>query len=202
MNLSVILCSLISMNVRYILIAILFCFAFASKGQMVPLDSTMSKALRPEGYPNTSQEFRQFHAVDINGNSYSNDSLINKITFINFWMENCAPCLAEFGVLNELFNKYKDDKRFLFISFTYESKENALRVVNKYNLQYPVICLDREDIYRLNFTLGFPTNLISDRSASIKFIKCGGFDKMEKAKEEFENVYSKLIEAELKSSFK
>ena len=168
---------------------------------MVPLDTTMRKAIAQDGYQNTTQEFRQFHAKDLNGNSYSKDSLRNKVTFINFWMENCAPCLAEFGVLNELFNKYKDDKRFLFISFTYESKENALRVVNEYKLQYPVICLSREDIYRLNFTLGFPTNLISDRSASIKFIKCGGFDKMEKAKEEFENVYSKLIEAELKSSF-
>jgi thiol-disulfide isomerase/thioredoxin len=169
---------------------------------MVPLDSTMSKALREEGYQNTSQKFKQFNAKDINDNNYSKDSLINKITFINFWMENCAPCLAEFGALNELYDKYSDNKNFQFISFTYESKENVVRIVNKYKLRYPIVCLGIQDIYRLNFTLGFPTNLICGRSAEIKFIKCGGFDQIEKAKEEFENVYSKLIEAELKSSLK
>jgi cytochrome c biogenesis protein CcmG/thiol:disulfide interchange protein DsbE len=186
---------------KYILIPILF-FSFTSNCQIIPLDSTMSKASREGGYQNTSQEFRQFHAKDLNGNSYSTDSLINKITFINFWMENCAPCLAEFGALNDLYTKYRTDKRFQFISFTYETKENVFRLVNKYKIQYPIICLDMQDIYRLNFSLGFPTNLIAGRSAEIKFIKCGGFDKMEKVKEEFENVYSKLIEAELKSSFK
>jgi thiol-disulfide isomerase/thioredoxin len=162
----------------------------------------MSKARSEDGYQNTSQEFKQFDGKDVKGHSYSKDSLINKITFINFWMENCAPCLAEFGALNELYNKYKSDKRFQFISFTYESKENVLRIINKYKLQYPIICLSIDDVYRLNFSLGFPTNLISDRSAKIKFIKCGGFDKIERAKEEFENVYLKIIEAELKSDLK
>jgi thiol-disulfide isomerase/thioredoxin len=169
---------------------------------MVPLYSTMSKAIRVEGYQNTSQEFKQFHAKDINNNSYSKYSLINKITFINFWMENCAPCLAEFDALNELYDKYSDNKNFQFISFTYESKEIVARIVNKYKLRYPIICLGMQDIYRLNFSLGFPTNLICGRSTEIKFIKCGGFDQIEKAKEEVENVYSKLIEAELKSNLK
>jgi len=37
-----------------------------------------------------------FNAKAQNGALFTDDDLHSKITFINFWFEACAPCLAEF----------------------------------------------------------------------------------------------------------
>src|SRR5688500_7772811 len=66
------------------------------------------------------------------GKVFNNDLLKGKIVFINFWFEACAPCLAEFDVLNEIYQKLKDKNNFVFISFTFETPEKIIRVKEKY----------------------------------------------------------------------
>ena len=51
----------------------------------------------------------------------SNDSLLGKVVLINFWFEDCHPCLAEFEGLNELAQTLKENKDFEFISFNCEN---------------------------------------------------------------------------------
>jgi thiol-disulfide isomerase/thioredoxin len=158
------------------------------------LDTTMQKAIFLSGYRDTKIDFKTFSAKTITGNIYTNDSLKNKVTFINFWFEACAPCIAEFDALNSLNNKYKGDKNFQFLSFTYETNENITRIANEHHLEYPILHIEKEKIYDLIFKLGFPTNIITDQSGNIRYIKCGGFTDEKKAQEEFDSVYAKEVE--------
>src|SRR5688572_13442850 len=83
---------------------------------------------------NIGKGFPAFSAHSIQGENYSDEMLSGKVVFINFWFENCPPCIAEFEALNELYKNYKNNKNFQFISFTYEKKEKAFRAAQKYGI--------------------------------------------------------------------
>lgn len=157
----------------------------------------MKPALSSSGYKDAKVNFEFPDLPAINGMIYTKDSLKNKTTFINFWFEACTPCIAEFDALNDLFNKYKDFKDFHFLSFTFETKENALRIAKKYKLEYPIICVEPAKIHKLIFNLGFPTSIITDKKAEITFIICGGPSEKEYAKKRIETTYHTEIERQL-----
>lgn len=157
-------------------------------------DSNMVKALNLDGYKDTGVGFKEFNAKTLNGRTYSEDSLKNKITFISFWFEACPPCIAEFDALNNLYNKYKKTKDFQFLSFTFETSENATAIANRYHLEFPILTLEMHDLYRLMFNLGFPTVIITDTHGKISFIECGGFTDKEEANKRVDSLFSKEIE--------
>lgn len=53
---------------------------------------------------------------DLQGQSLNLNQSQNKPILINFWATWCAPCLAELPELNALYQKYKDEVDFYFIS--------------------------------------------------------------------------------------
>jgi thiol-disulfide isomerase/thioredoxin len=127
------------------------------------------------------------------GKWYSNENLIGKITYINFWFEACTPCIAEMGALNNLFSKYEGNKEFQFLSFTYEKPEAIQRVKEKYNIQYPIFSIEDELLRKLNGNSGFPTNIISNPDGIIKYYSCGGWGNPKQADTSFMiNIYPVL----------
>jgi len=120
------------------------------------------------------KEINNFEAVSLNNDTVSKSCLFGKVTLINFWFENCAPCIAEFGVLSNLYKKYKNNCSFQFLSFTPDESEIARKVVNKYSIPFAVFPVSREFIYRMNFNSGFPTTIIINKEGIIEFIKVGG----------------------------
>jgi thiol-disulfide isomerase/thioredoxin len=125
----------------------------------------------------------------------NNDSLKGKIVLINFWFEGCHPCLAEFGALNELAQKLKENKDFEFISFTWDNAETIMRVKEKYDLQFKVFY--SKECSRLNLKLGYPTTMILDRQGIIKYIINGGTIDPLKAREFVMNTLLPQIQKEL-----
>jgi thiol-disulfide isomerase/thioredoxin len=158
-------------------------------------DSTKTKhVIRVTEFDATNQYFKRFSFFSIDSNYYSDDSLKNKITIINFWFEACAPCIAEFDALNKLYDRFKSNKNFQFLSFTFEEKQEASKIADRSKLRYPIICVIRNAIYKLIFNLGFPTTIITDKTGQIKFIKSGGQENEKAANKEVDSLYSKKIE--------
>ena len=110
--------------------------------------------------------------------SFSNKNLDNKVVFINFWFSQCAPCIGEIEGLNGMFNSLKDRSDFLFVSFTFDSDDLIKTSVEKYNIQYKVIHLEKTEFTRLNFGNPNPTNVILDKNGIIKYFTVGGADKI------------------------
>lgn len=62
------------------------------------------------------QPFPPFN-TQINGKSFSNPELINKVSLVNFWFAACKPCLLEFKALNELNEKLGGNENFQLILY-------------------------------------------------------------------------------------
>ncbi|MDR2839797.1 MAG: TlpA family protein disulfide reductase [Paludibacter sp.] len=120
---------------------------------------------------NTPYNF-EFKAVSLSGDTITNNDLKGKVTFINFWMEACAPCLAEKDDLVALYRTFRINSFFQFISFTKENSDIARSTVDKYHLPYSVYPIAM-DCYRLNYQYGFPTSLIIGKDGNLKYFNSG-----------------------------
>jgi cytochrome oxidase Cu insertion factor (SCO1/SenC/PrrC family) len=110
--------------------------------------------------------------------SFSNKNLDNKVVFINFWFSKCAPCIGEIEGLNKMFNSLKYKSDFIFVSFTFDSDDLIKASVEKYNIQYKVIHLEKTEFAKMNFGNPNPTNIILDKNGIIKYFSVGGTDKI------------------------
>lgn len=115
-----------------------------------------------------------FNITSVKGELFTNGNLKGKITFINFWFESCAPCIAEMKSLETLYENFKGDEEFQFLSITYEKKDVVEQVVDKFKLTYPVLLTTTDTCNYLNFRKGFPTTIICDKKGEIIFFTFGG----------------------------
>ena len=126
--------------------------------------------------------------------TWTNDTLKGKVVFINFWFENCPPCVAEMAPLNELYQKLKDQPNVAFVSFSFEPTDKLKHIKAKYNIPYTVASISRNECYRLNQDNGFPTTMILDKNGIIKFLQAGGSTDRQKAHQFITHeVYNKIL---------
>lgn len=82
--------------------------------------------------------------------------------------------MVEMDAFNELFNKLKSNKNFVFVSLTYDNTETVKRVKEKYALDFEVFFANAGECQGLNFGCGFPTNIILDKNGVLKYHNTGG----------------------------
>jgi peroxiredoxin len=117
--------------------------------------------------------FPDFTTVNLKGDTLRGIQLKGKITFINFWFKSCAPCIAEMKHLNEMYQKFKDNPDFRFLSFTSDPKEIAEEAVRQFQIPFEVCPVTKKE-YESMYCKGFPTNIIVDASGKIAHIETGG----------------------------
>jgi len=143
------------------------------------------------------QQYPEFSTLSLNGDEITHEMLTGKVTMINFWFESCTPCVAEFDALIDLYQRYKDNPAFQFISFTSDPLSYAEKSVPKFQLPYIVCPIPREECTRLK-CYGFPTNIVVDQEGKIAYIKSGGpRDKEEAFRhiKQFEDVIIGLLDS-------
>ncbi len=117
--------------------------------------------------------FVPFSATSLDGKIINEKQMQGKVTVIDFWFQACNPCMREIEALKNLYAKFKGQTDFQFISFTFDPKEIAERVVHEHQLPYLVCLITRDESYRLNLNSGFPTKMIIDKEGNIAFYKMG-----------------------------
>ena len=108
------------------------------------------------------------------GKWYTNESLKNKISFLNFWFQYCQPCIAEMEALNNIYREFGKDKNFQFLSITYETRQTIDSISAKYKIAYPVLSTSADSVSLLNFGRGFPVTMVIDKEGKIAFLTFGG----------------------------
>jgi peroxiredoxin len=131
------------------------------------------------------KEMNHFSVISDNGEKYTNNSLKGKVTLVNFWFEAGPPCVAEFDAINDLYEKFKSNKNFQILAFSYETPEAIKRIKEEYRLKFELLPVSDKEIRQLNFNYGFPTNLIIDQSEKVAHINVGGSTDKAKAMEYF-----------------
>jgi len=100
-------------------------------------------------------------------------NLQGKVVFINFWATWCPPCVAEMASMQKLYNAYKDNVVFLFVTNDSTKVTNSFLQDNDYtmpcyNLESP---LPEELTHR-----SYPTTFLIDSNGKIVINKVGGAD--------------------------
>ncbi len=127
----------------------------------------------------------------------SNKAFEGKIVLLNFWFEGCHPCMAEMKALEELQQQMKDNKSFLFVSFTSDNPETIKRVKEEYGITFPVLSKNENECSKLIFRNAFPTSIILDRKGTIKYFHSGGTTNSEEARDFIMNTLLPEVKSEL-----
>lgn len=123
---------------------------------------------------NIGRQYPEFTATTLKGETITHEQLVGKITIINFWFQGCPPCVAEFEALEDIYNQFKDNPSFQFLSFTRDPEDMAKESVKKFNLPYIVSSISGDESFRLNLNNAYPTTIITDRAGKIIYQRTGG----------------------------
>jgi len=171
------------MSTKYIVIKIFLIIFFLTPGasifsQISHEDSVgyigFLKAIDWQTKDMIGKPVTNFSIKDKNGMTVTSDKLWSKITFINFWFETCAPCIAEFQALEKFYNKNKSRENFQFISITFESDSVIEKVRKTHNLTYPIYRLSSDSCRKVIGRLAYPATFIINKNLDIAYVLCSG----------------------------
>ncbi len=154
------------------------------------------KSLKKEAvFAFENKHFPGFKLNNLKDDLISSEILKNKISFINIWYVNCAPCIKEMPLLNKLKNKYENDVNF--IAITYDSKEKVNKLLEKHDFNFTHL-IDAKDFLenKLGIT-SYPKNIIINKNGIVYYIGGGiplKFDVTTNKSIELKNEDSKYLE--------
>lgn len=109
-----------------------------------------------------------------NKSGISLNQLKEKVIFLNFWFASCAPCIAEFKGLNEMYAKFSGNKNFKFISFTFEDDKTIAEIRKQYGILYEIIHVTEKECRTMNLLGGFPVNILLGQNTIVNTVYFGG----------------------------
>ncbi|WP_314548294.1 TlpA disulfide reductase family protein [uncultured Gemella sp.] len=114
-----------------------------------------------------------FTAMDKDGKTVKLSDFRGKKVYINMWASWCGPCMREIPELEKVYQKYKNNKDFVFLSITSpndaefknqspqdKSKDVILKKAKELGATYPVL-FDVNDRFIINYAIrSFPTHIL------------------------------------------
>lgn len=111
--------------------------------------------------------FPRFECTTINDQKIDAAYFKGKVSIVNFWFENCAPCVAEVPGFNQLVKTYGKDKlRYLAISS--DSQENVATFLKQHEWDFDHVGDGKsliKDVFQLAW--GYPTTFLVDQNGII-----------------------------------
>lgn len=166
------------MKINLFIVALLFYIPLLGQTEE---EQRFLDTLAMDGSYLVGQSFPSFEITSVDGKQFSNESVKKKWIFINFWFEDCPPCIAELQALNELYADFCHREDFELISISFETPDTIKEWTINNSIKFPICHLQMDDLVRLNFRKGFPTNILIDKDGNIAAIQIGGSRDPEKA---------------------
>jgi len=118
------------------------------------------------------EKFRFDKMKDLNGLKYDFKKDTGKVVVFNFWFINCPPCKKEIPELNELVEKYKENKNVTFIAIALDDAYALKTFLKLSPFNYSVIPDGR--FYSEKYGVkSYPTHVIVGKDGLIKFSTIG-----------------------------
>jgi peroxiredoxin len=111
-----------------------------------------------------------FSLTSLKGEKFELAALRGKIIVLNFWFTGCAPCVAEFGELNGLVNRFKKD-RVVFIAPALDDVSTLKPFLRIHKFKYHVVP-NAGSLIASTYSDGsanvvFPTHIVIDKDGKV-----------------------------------
>ncbi|AIZ42448.1 TlpA family protein disulfide reductase [Cellulophaga baltica] len=126
---------------------------------------------RDEIFELQDEKLTELELITLTGSKLNNQILKGKVTFINLWFVNCAPCLKEIPQLNTL--KIKYENKVNFIAITFDPKSKVIEFLKRKPFNFDIVT-DQKELLDNFFKPGaYPKILIVNKEGVISFISNG-----------------------------
>ncbi|MCF0200898.1 MAG: TlpA family protein disulfide reductase [Bacteroidales bacterium] len=95
-----------------------------------------------------------------------------KVVILDFFYEGCGPCMLAAPVLQQLYEKYRDQGLEVIGLNPYDTADEITELKEERGLNYTMVCCDR-DLPTAYHVQGYPTMYILNRDGSIAFSHVG-----------------------------
>ncbi len=114
--------------------------------------------------PKAGEHFPQFSEKDMDGRTWTNDSVLGHVMVLNLWYSGCGPCRAEMPILSE----WKEQlPNVMFFSATYHDAETAKRITDKHHFTWTHL-IEAKDMMAWIGTEGFPLTIVVDKKGIVR----------------------------------
>ena len=120
--------------------------------------------------------------TDLDGGTVKFKDFEGKVVFLNFWATWCPPCIGEMPGIQQLYNKFKDNKDVVFLLVSSEDLSRIGTFAEKNEYTFPIYSSKYKapDIF---VSQSIPTTFVISKDGKIKIKETGaknwGGDKME-----------------------
>jgi len=157
------------LSILFYALIIVFLFSPDAKSwllKQVVSTGLLKAEIKKDSDKNTSEAVT-FSYTDAKGNPATTADLKGKVVFINFWASWCPPCRAEMPSLKNLYQKFKDDDRFVFLFINEdEDKNKAIEYLEKNSFTIPLF-YSSGNVPREIFSGSLPTTIVLDKEGKI-----------------------------------
>ncbi|MEY8863223.1 TlpA family protein disulfide reductase [Tenacibaculum singaporense] len=129
--------------------------------------SIVSKAsIAHQYFKMEGKKLPDYNFVDLKGKAHNKADTKGKLLVLKCWFITCKVCVEEFPELNELVDKYKDDK-IEFVSLAFDKKDELVEFLETKEFKYPTIPEQKEYMAKKLKVKQYPTHLIIDSNGII-----------------------------------
>ena len=108
--------------------------------------------------------FPPFSEKDMDGRTWTNDSVKGRVMVINLWYSGCGPCRAEMPILSE----WKEQlPGVMFFSATYHDAETAKRITDKHHFTWTHLVEAKDMMAWIGYE-GFPLTIVVDKKGVVR----------------------------------
>ena len=115
--------------------------------------------------PKAGEPFPQFSEKDMDGRTWTNDSIRGHVMVLNLWYSGCGPCRAEMPELSTWKEQLPD---VMFFSATYHDAELAKRITDKHHFTWTHL-VEAKDMMSWIGTEGFPFTVVVDKQGIVRY---------------------------------
>jgi thiol-disulfide isomerase/thioredoxin len=153
-------------------LGMLFLLRVNNQSNLVYSSSDISAIPSMMDYPATRLDL-----VTLDGTPVSLSDFRDQTVLVNLWATWCPPCRQEMPILNDFYEKYKDQGFVLIAIDQEESREVVQPFVEEFGLSFP-IWLDEDYLAQQAFkTVNLPSSYVIDRNGRVRLLWIGAISK-------------------------
>lgn len=127
----------------------------------------------------TGSVMRDFSVTTTTGETFTLSEVLKEkdAVLINFWFSTCGPCVNEFPLMVEAYEKYKEDLAIIALNPPETQAQDTLDDIKMFQSTYGLTFDVAQDLQGLNRAFGvtgFPTSVMIDRYGVVTMVETGG----------------------------